>query len=901
MLLTANKRLAESCRRRYEQAQIEKGLEVWPTPKIMPWSAWLQNLWEAVLIGAEDIEPLLLNAAQEQLLWKQVVAESLKDRPLQQLNTTVRRAQQAWQLIHNWRLPLKANVFSVNSDTQAFFQWADAFRTLCEKNNWLSSAQLPGELLGKEPGEAIRRHGLGGNEILLLGFDRLTPQQEAVIQSLRDSELDISWVRQQVREPLCKPLKVACKDTRDELELMARRVRQCLTDNPQASIGVVVPELSALREIIAHMLDKILVPEVLLPGNASRPRPYNISLGLPLSQYPVVSSALQILRLLRYETTLADISPVLLSPFVAGYEEESSARALLERRLRDTGEINISIKTLRYLAGRQEQAHYCPRLLVQLDAWMQIQAEAKQKQAGSRPASDWPDYFTALLKAFGWAQGRGLNSDEYQAACAWQELLGQFAALEVLGQKMRVTEAVAQLGQMAEERIFQPQSSQLPVQVLGLLEAEEQQFDHLWVCGLHDGAWPPAVKTNPFIPLRLQREYHLPHCSEEDMLQQAQQITRGLLGSAADVVVSYPLRDGEAELGPSPLIAGLDSRAPEDLKLWREADSLRGIYQAHGTESLASDPVPALDEARESAAGGSLIFKLQAACPFRAFAEQRLGAKPFTRAEIGLNAMVRGSLIHRVLEKVWSAMQTQQQLLAMDEHALNAMIEQAVSQATEEQRRFFPQTLKGRFLEIEKDRLCRQTQQWLDVEKQRAPFRVVAKEQRYRLKAGGIEVNLFIDRIDALDDGRLVLIDYKTGNVSPAQWFGERPDEPQLPLYSMAVEGEIAAVGFAQIRAGEIRFKGVSAEEGLLPDVRSWEKLGQTKHEDSWQQVLANWRAGIERLGESFRRGEAEVDPKRYPGSCEYCDLTALCRINEQSLLDESETDAGDRESGGLP
>ena len=903
LLLTANKRLAESCRRLYEQAQLEKGHAVWPTPQIMPWSAWLQTLWEAVIINTEQALPMVLNTAQEQLLWKQVISESLKDNPLQQINSTLRRAQQAWQLLQSWQLPLSSGVFSVNSDTAAFYQWANAFTRLCRKNNWLSAAQLASALTEEPAAQALaaamHRQKQAGGEMLLLGFDLLTPQQDVLLKALLEDGLKVKWLQQAGREPAHRPLRLACKDTRDELGLMARWVRQCLAENPQAGIGVVVPELSAQRDMIVQALDRILVPEALLPGAESVARPYNISLGRPLSQYPVIACALQVLRLLRYETTLAELSPLLLSPYIAGYEEESSARALLDRRLRETGELNISVNSLRFFAAQQEQPHYCPQLLAQLDHWLQLQTEAKEKQGGSQPAGYWPDYFSLLLKALGWPLGRSLNSEEYQAACAWQELLGEFAALEVLGRKMRLSEAVAQLARMADERIFQPQTGALPVQVLGLLEAEEQQFDHLWVCGLHDGAWPPPAKANPFIPLSLQREQRLPQASEAQAL--AKHITRALLASADSVIVSYPLREGEAELGPSPLILELDTIAPEDLDCWRGSDSLQLVHQSRNTESLADDPAPALNEAVERAGGGSQIFKLQAACPFRAFAEQRLGARPFAQAEIGLNAMVRGSLVHRVLEKFWSTIQTQQQLLQLDEDALKAMIAQAVGEATEEQRRFYPQTLKGRFLELEKKRLQQQAQQWLALEKQRAPFRVIAKEQRYQLRAGGIEVRLFIDRIDALDDGRLVLIDYKTGNVSAAQWFGERPDEPQLPLYSMAVEGELAAVCFGQIRAGEIKFKGVSAEEGLLPAVKSWEKLGQTKFEDSWQQVLANWRSGIERLGESFRQGNAEVDPKRYPGSCEYCDLTALCRINEQSLLDENGADSVEAGNEVLP
>ncbi len=69
------------------------------------------------------------------------------------------------------------------------------------------------------------------------------------------------------------------------------------------------------------------------------------------------------------------------------------------------------------------------------------------------------------------------------------------------------------------------------------------------------------------------------------------------------------------------------------------------------------------------------------------------------------------------------------------------------------------------------------------------------------------------DRSTRLADGSRMVIDYKTGIPKLSQWFGDRPDEPQLPLYALA-ESDVAAVAFAQIRKGDARFPGIAAEAG---------------------------------------------------------------------------------------
>ena len=149
-------------------------------------------------------------------------------------------------------------------------------------------------------------------------------------------------------------------------------------------------------------------------------------------------------------------------------------------------------------------------------------------------------------------------------------------------------------------------------------------------------------------------------------------------------------------------------------------------------------------------------------------------------------------------------------------------------------------------------------------------------------EVNGIGVHLWIDRIDELADGRKIVIDYKTGTVNPAQWFGERPEDPQLPLYSMVAGEGICAVLFAQLKAAEMKFNGVVEEAGLLPDLPPLRNTQLKQATEQWPQVLDDWKQTINQLADDFRHGRAEVDPKK-PSTCEtsYCELSGLCRIDE--------------------
>ena len=880
-VVTGNKRLAGVTFQAFEKSAINNGLEAWPTPDILPWTAWLQRAWEEVVFSGVATAPeLLLTSQQEQRIWEDIVTESAAGQHLQQVSGTVRHAQEAWQLIQSWRLSLTDATFRYNSDSTAFFEWASRFEAKCMEKGWLSLARLSDEL---------QRSILAGDlptpaELMLIGFDELTPQQQCLFQTLVESDCDVRWMHLAGKES--KKTRIGCVDVRQEATTMARWVRQRIDENPETLIGVVVPELASQRDIVIHALDEILVPHALQPGHQYLERPFNISLGPPLSTYPIISTACKLLGLLAPTISLEDAGRLLRSPFIAGWEREASTRALLDGRLRETGELNVALETLRYHASQINKPYSCPLLAENIDAWIKAARECSRTDSPGQ----WSERFARLLKAIGWASGRALSSEEYQAAEAWRELLGTFASLEPVTEPMAASTAVAQLRRMAGERTFQPQTGAVPVQVLGMLEASGLEFDSLWIMGLHDGAWPASLRPNPFIPLPLQRDIGLPHSSEERELQVSRTMTRRMLASANEVVVSFPQRSGDEELRPSPLITDLSIADPEILRLWPAPTWRNIVHNSARLTPLEEDPAPPL--MNEEVKGGSAVFKLQAACPFRAFAELRLGARALRQADIGLDAMARGLLLHRVLEKVWHALDSHAQLIAMNDSQLQALVNNMVSEAIDEIASRYPQTFTRRFREMETERLCRHVLEWLELEKQRVPFRVVETETKHEATAGGVRVQLKIDRIDELTDGRRVVIDYKTGEVKPAQWFGDRPDEPQLPLYSMAVSGDIAGVLFAQVKAGGMAFNGVTADEGLAPGVKSFETLSQTREANSWSNVLRDWRATMEKLGAGFRNGEASVDPKKYPVTCTYCELKPLCRINELNVLNGESSEA---------
>ncbi len=185
-----------------------------------------------------------------------------------------------------------------------------------------------------------------------------------------------------------------------------------------------------------------------------------------------------------------------------------------------------------------------------------------------------------------------------------------------------------------------------------------------------------------------------------------------------------------------------------------------------------------------------------------------------------------------------------------------------------------------RFAHNEGRRLGQLADRALDLDRQRTtPFVVEAMEQQHRVMLGGLQLSVKMDRVDRLEDGGRVLIDYKSGKVSRSGWEGARPAAPQLPLYATLLE-QVAAVLYAQIRADEVVYKGAQQEESVMEGAAgTGGRSRPVTTVEEWDQQLAEWHREVTALAEEFRQGVATVTPSQGRNSCQYCGLQPLCRV----------------------
>ncbi|MCY3711864.1 MAG: PD-(D/E)XK nuclease family protein [Gemmatimonadetes bacterium] len=904
-VITATTRLARELRREHDQVQEEAGRASWPTAEIMPLSAWLTDTWKNELLSdhpatADLAAERLLSPTEERLIWEDVIRSMAED-SLLDISSTAEAAARSWELVCNWAIPLDAEAWNESVDARTFLGWVRALQARCQRNGWITSAEMPTVVADLIDRGAAPVPG----EIEFAGFLDLSPVQQRLIDALARRGVEVR-VRAHTYET-GDATRVGFADAGREIRAAADWARRCLECDPDARdpayrIGIVVPGLSQHREEIERVFGEVLHPRSRLRPDLDPVRCFNISLGRLLDEHAVIQTAFLFLGIDPGDLTVEQAGRVLRSPFLTGAAEEMTGRALLDVDLRAGGALDVSfsdvIGLVRKRRGDGEGEGGCPRLVTLLVTW----SDSYKTLQASRLPSDWAPVLSAFLRDIGWPGDRTLDSIEYQTLEAWSKSLTELANLDDVTGRVPLQGAVDALRNLASARQFQPESAPAPVQILGVIESSGLRFDRLWLMGLHDGAWPADPVPDPFIPVRLQRRYGLRGSSPNRELEFTRMLTGRLLSSAPSVVVSYPVREEDADLAVSPLVRMLPETSAAGLGIPPPPGADEGIrgnkermpgddegIRGDDEGSPATSALEVLDDhygpACSDAAlrGGTFLFKLQAACPFKAFAELRLGARALEEPEPGLNALDRGRLLHRVLERVWGRLKSHGHLLEVTEKGLADLIRGHVEP---EVRRI----LGGRFgrnarlAEIEQARLVRIIGEWMGLERQRKPFMVVDQEEIRTVEVGGIEVQIRVDRVDRLEDGKLVILDYKTGDCGPADWAGARPDEPQLPIYAVTTETAVAAVMFARLRTGDLAFRGLAESPDIAPGVRVPER------QPPISQTISDWRAVLNELGRGFREGRAHVDPKDPVKTCRYCELPSLCRISQGTVeLEEAE------------
>ena len=380
-------------------------------------------------------------------------------------------------------------------------------------------------------------------------------------------------------------------------------------------------------------------------------------------------------------------------------------------------------------------------------------------------------------------------------------------------------DSVLQRGEVREDRGVHPR-----IVIQGTLEARVNGAELVILAGLNDGIWPKLPAPDPWLNRRMRKDAGL-SLPERQIGLSAHDYQMAI--GAPRVVLSRARRDAEAETVPSRwlnrltnLLGGLPDRGgPAALAAMRARGQI-WLQMADAVERptvsapLARRPSPRPPIAHRPRELPLTRIATLIRNPYEIYARYILRLYPLNPLHPVADARLRGSTLHKILE-TYVRMRTPQ-----DRAAARALLLSVAENVLAEEVPWPASRL------LWQARLARAADFFLDHDGMLGGVPISLEEKgRIRLTPLDFTLSGTPDRIDVLPDGRLHILDYKTGTPpTPAQQAGF--DKQLLLAACMAERGGFGQIGPAEV--ARITYLGLGATPKIVSTEITPELSGQT-------------------------------------------------------------------------
>lgn len=360
---------------------------------------------------------------------------------------------------------------------------------------------------------------------------------------------------------------------------------------------------------------------------------------------------------------------------------------------------------------------------------------------------------------------------------------------------------------LLQGRVVRPRHGSHPrLFIWGLLEARLQSADRIVLGGLNEGVWPPQPPEDPWLNRAMRTTLGLPS-PERRIGQTAQDFVQAM--AHADVVLSRAEKVDGTPTVPARWLARLQALLHDDprwaatlspeYRVWGEGLDAPEAYRP----SEAPKPTPPLHmRPRQLAVTGVETWIRD---PYAIFARYILKLRPLDEPDQPPDARLRGNVVHRAVE---AFLRNHAGRLGDGDAALAILLEEGKAA-------FGPWLADPTVRVLWWPRFIRAMRWFLQHEQERRAAGIIPAllEQKGAMtipaRGGDFTLTAKADRLDRFADGRLAVLDYKTG-APPSVKQVETGLAPQLPLEAaIAKAGGFAGLAAAAIsQLGYIRLGG---------------------------------------------------------------------------------------------
>lgn len=471
-----------------------------------------------------------------------------------------------------------------------------------------------------------------------------------------------------------------------------------------------------------------------------------------------------------------------------------------------------------------------------------------------------------------WARedGRALASLIEDLRLHARDVGTEIASADLAGVMRDAMEAVA---------VRPPYGGHPRVAIYGLLESRMARADMVICGGLNEGSWPQIPGADALLAPGVLRALGVP--GAEFRIGLAAHDLACAMG-APEVVLSRAQRDTDGPTLPSRFLLRVEALLGELAEEHRE----RVIPAMLGAFDRASEPAPLYPRPKPVPNAKLRKVKISATAldrllgdPYQFYAREILGLRrldPLSGDPFGDPAL-RGTLVHDILD-AWHKAREVEPDLAIAPLAAQKFAEAQVHP-------LFKGLWQPRLIAA-----LERFEAWVDEAAQEGRT-VRLSEADGEMKCDRIRVTGRADRIDQLADGRLVIVDYKTGGAPTAAQVEAGYALQMGVLGLIARDGEFGEARLSGETAG-YEYWSLAKKAGAFGYVDEPLKTGNKKSGLTLEEFLPEHERFLRHAIGKYLNGDAPFTAKENPDYPGYSEYDQLMRLEEwQIRLSEAHRD----------
>ena len=822
VIVTGTRRQARELKYAYDHQKLKDKKTSWKSARILPVKTWLQHCYESFPTELKTQTILPQNSSL-------IIAEG--SAPLDIVRSHTAQFMEAWDLCWETNLWRDRSEIGQTENGKLFLRWADAFQKNLKNNSSITVNELPLRIIS-----ALKQGWVPPHSICLFGLSHTTPCLSELFKLLSLQGLTKTY-ETRIR-PAAKTSDIIEFGTTDQ-EILGATIwaRNALSNNPHdCRIGIVVDDIeknygSIRRQIGSAFPDITNLDEIV-----------NIGSGQPLLTESLCTDTLDFLDWFKCPQDYRKLEKWSNRPYFC--------KLALPKQLSHTLPERLTLNELAKLSNNKQLLE----LMHKFEA-----SDLSNITNGIQLVVD-------LLDMAGWNEISS-DSEYFQVREQILDVLAETASMNFL-KHTTWEDLVSTIRTTADSRSSAPKTTFAPIQIIGRHDLSELEFDLLWVSGMSDSSWPGRNRPNIFIPNRIQGRVETLAATPNSWLKHTSEITQNWRTSTGKLQFSYALRDGENDSRPSILVPfnkiAQPSKVLPNTNLISFGHPWIQNTGMNATERFVDD-FGSIVPINQTLRGGSSLIRNQTLCAFRGWAKHRLDLKERLSPHRFPSLLDRGNMVHNLLHELTKGKESKLDIANITDKEVDEALNQILTSFN---------TIPPVTLAQEKKRFKKIITTWIDAETARPDYTIEDVEQEREIQLAELHIKIRLDRIDRINDGSVIIIDYKTGSSTLTSWKPPRMSEPQLPLYAIS-DDEVNAIAFMSISDDSVRLRGLG--DPAIEDKNIYSP--QFFNEESFISLKNVWHESLLKTSSEFMAGYAKVEPLDPNKTCRQCDLQSLCRI----------------------